>query len=93
MRISHKICLGCTILKDVQPQYTYIFREASPVLKSYCLSFTAGRYSAFSVRGAFGKFLAWSFISVTNSQTLSCFGIILKSYFPFCYITNSMRIL
>ena len=23
------------------------------------------------VRGAFGKFLAWSFISVTNLQTLS----------------------
>ena len=25
-----------------------------------------------NVRGAFGKFLAWSFISVTNLQTLSC---------------------
>ena len=24
------------------------------------------------IRGAFGKFLAWSFISVTNLQTLSC---------------------
>ena len=24
------------------------------------------------VRGAFGKFLAWSFISVTDLQTLSC---------------------
>ena len=24
------------------------------------------------IRGAFGKFLAWSFISVTDLQTLSC---------------------
>ena len=25
-----------------------------------------------AVRGAFGKFLAWSFISITDLQTLSC---------------------
>ena len=35
------------------------------------------------LRGAFGKFLAWSFISVTNLQTLSCL----------VYSTNVMRML
>ena len=32
----------------------------------YILSFSN------EIRGTFGKFLAWSFISVTNLQTLSC---------------------
>ena len=32
------------------------------------------------IRGAFGKFLAWSFISVTDFTDPIMFGIILKSY-------------
>ena len=33
-----------------------------------------------NIRGAFGKFSAWYFISVTDLQTLTSFGIILKNY-------------
>ena len=29
-------------------------------------------FSSYIIRGAFGKFLTWSFISVTDLQTLSC---------------------
>ena len=29
-------------------------------------------HSGTEIQGAFGKFLAWSFISVTNLQTISC---------------------
>ena len=51
-----------------------------------CLGYNFNIYGAFEflsnsianlrrheLRGAFGKFLAWSFISVTDLQTLSCF--------------------
>ena len=35
------------------------------------------------VRGAFGKLLAWSFISVRDLKTQIMFGIILKGYLFF----------
>ena len=37
-----------------------------------CASTKCVFYKMLQVRGAFGKFLAWSFISVTDLQTLSC---------------------
>ena len=46
-----------------------------------------------SIRGAFGKFLAWSFISETNLQTLSCLVSFLRAIFLLCHSTNVMRML
>ena len=37
-----------------------------------CQEIESTEYFKGTVRGAFGKFLAWSFISVTDLQTLSC---------------------
>ena len=45
------------------------------------------------IRGAFGKFLAWSFISVTDLQTFSCLVSFQRAIFPLCYGTNFIRIL
>ena len=47
----------------------------------------------FVLRGAFGKFLAGSFISVTDLQTLSCLISFWRTIFSLCYGTNSMRII
>ena len=46
-----------------------------------------------NIRGAFGKFLAWPFISVTDLQTLSCLVSFSRTIFPLYYDTNVMRIL
>ena len=45
------------------------------------------------LRGAFGKFLAWSLNSVTNLQNLSCLVSFSRAIFPLCYGTNFMGIL
>ena len=39
------------------------------------------------VRGSFGKFLAWSFISGTDLQTLSCLVSFSRATFLLCYGT------
>ena len=42
---------------------------------------------------AFEKFLAWSFISVTDLQILSCLVSFYRAIFPVCYGTDFMKIL
>ena len=48
-------------------------------------------WGIFAIRGAFGKFLAWSIISLTNWQILSCLVSFLRTIFLLCYSTHFMR--
>ena len=45
------------------------------------------------IRGTFGKFLAWYFISVNDVRTLSCLVSFQRTISPLCYGKNLMRIL
>ena len=51
------------------------------------------RKFAVQIRGVIRKFLAWSYISVTDLQTLSCLISFIRTIFPLCYGTNYMSIL
>ena len=53
-----------------------------------CMNFA----SDCDIRGAFGKFLAWPFISVTDLQTISCLISFKSAILTLCYGTNFTRI-
>ena len=90
---SHAFCFLTEPNIPEGPKYErHINTSSMPGEKFYQLHAESTTATS-KLRGAFGKFLAWSIISVTDLQTLSCLVLFQRPIFLLCYDTNFTRIL
>ena len=81
-----QLFLKSVLMLETRELFFHFFEEG-------CSNFRWRIFIFDTLRGAFGKFLAWSFISVTDLQTLLCLISFERTLFPLCHGTNFMRIL
>ena len=90
LELTAKSLYCCSGNGGYHPYCIFLYKEIPIVDKVLWMVFTIKQ---FNIRGAFGKFLAWSYISVTNLQTLSCLVSFKRAIFPLFYGTILMSIL